>query len=118
LHTAPEKASNHPNSESNPNAGGKHQAATDNANQADPAAAPGHGDSFHFKNEMADFKNSDTFEQADVGHGPDLTGHGPHAARHDAPIHDADPVGPSLAEQGAADHARGVEHHVAHDLIV
>jgi VCBS repeat-containing protein len=120
LHTGPVKTSNYPHSESNLNAGGKGQAATDNANQAEPAAAPGLGDSFYFKNEMADFKNSDTFEQADMGHGPDSTARGPHAARHDGlpPIHDADPIGPSLAEQNAADHARGAERHATHDLIV
>ena len=99
---------------------GDDQAATDDASQAKPTPAPELGNSFHFRNEMADFKNSDTLEQADMGHGPDSRAHGQHAARHDGlpPIQDADSIGPSLAEQNAADHARGAEHHVTRDLIV
>jgi hypothetical protein len=107
-------ASNHPHSESSLRSGGGDRAATE------PAAAPGLGDSFHFKNEMADFKNSDPFEQADMDQRPYLTAHGQHAAGHDGlpPIQDADPIGLSLVEQNLADHARGAEHHVTHDLIV
>jgi VCBS repeat-containing protein len=112
LHQGP-VASNHPHSESSLSAGGWNQAATA------PTAAPELGDSFHFKNEMADFKNSDAFGRADMDHGPDLTAHGQHAGGHNGlpSIQDADPIGPSLVKQNAADHARA-EHHVTHDLIV
>ena len=99
--------------------GGKDQASTDEAGQAETAAAPELGDSFHFKNEMAASKASDSFE-VHVGHGPDSTERGQHAAGHDglAPIQDADLIGLSLAEQNAVDHAKGAAHHVTHDLIV
>jgi RNA polymerase sigma factor (sigma-70 family) len=119
LHTAPVNASNNPHSESNLNAGGKDQASTDDAGQAETAAAPELGDSFRFKKEMAASKASDIFK-LHVGHGPDSTERGQHAAEHDglAPIQDADLIGLSLAEQNAVDHARGAEHHVTHDLIV
>ena len=86
LHTAPVNASNDPHSRSSLNAGSKDK-ATDDAGQADTAAAPEFGYSFHFKNEMAASKASDVFE-VPVRPAPDSIAHVPHAAGHDGPALD------------------------------
>jgi VCBS repeat-containing protein len=118
LHAASADASNNSHSESNPNAASKDQPAPADAGHAEMAAAPVLGDSFQFKSEMAASKHSDTV--ADVGNGPASTAHDRHVAGHDglAEIQDTEPAGLSLAEQNAADHANGAQHHVPHDLIV
>ncbi|UWU93221.1 response regulator transcription factor [Bradyrhizobium sp. CB1015] len=81
------------------------------------AAAPAAGDSFHFKNDMAAARDPDHLED---GYGADTAEHGLRRAGHAelALIPDADLIGPPHAEQGAVDHARGVEHHLTHDLFV
>lgn len=80
------------------------------------AAAPRFEDSFHFKNDKAEVRHSENFEN---GHGPDAVGDTLHDAGKNglALIQDADLIGPSHAEQSAVDHAR-VEHHLTHDLFV
>lgn len=95
------------------NAGGNDH-ATDDSGPTRTAAAPKLGDSFHFKNDMAHANHSDHFEG---NHGPDIIENGPHnAGSHGlALIQDADLIAP---EQSAADHARGVEHHPTHDLLI
>ncbi|MCP3407573.1 response regulator transcription factor [Bradyrhizobium sp. CCGB01] len=97
------------------NAGSNHQ-ATDDSGPAQTAAAPEPGDSFHFKNDIAEAKDSDHFED---GHGLDSVEYGLHDAGNSgmALINDANLFGPSLAEQSAVAHARG-EHHFTYDLSV
>jgi hypothetical protein len=75
-------------------------------------------DSFRFKSEMAASKHSGTV--ADVGTGPASPAHDRHVAGHDGltAILDTEPAGLSLPEQNAADHAKGAQHHVPHDLMV
>ncbi|MBO4227723.1 LuxR C-terminal-related transcriptional regulator [Bradyrhizobium neotropicale] len=116
---ASENGSNNPHSESSQNGGGKDQVSIDDAGHAEAAAAPELGDSFHFKNEMAASKASDIFE-VHVRHEPHSITLSQHAAGHDgpAPIQDAALIDISLAQQNAADNARGAEHHFTHDLIV
>jgi VCBS repeat-containing protein len=118
LHEAPGNASGKLHAGSSQNAGGKDHAG-DDSGQAQTAAAPGLGDSFHFKNETAASKAPD-IPEVNVGHGPNSTEHGLHAAAHDglAPSQDADLIVLSLAEQSAVDHAKGAEHHLTHDLFV
>jgi VCBS repeat-containing protein len=108
----------HPNASGNLHAGGNDQ-ATDDSGQTQKAATPQLGDSFHFRNEVAAAKAPDILE-AHIGHGQDTVDHGPHGAGIDglAPIQDAGPIGPSHAEQSVSDHAKGAEHHPAHDLLV
>ncbi|OCK54949.1 hypothetical protein LMTR3_09180 [Bradyrhizobium sp. LMTR 3] len=117
LHAVSADASNNSHSESNPNAASKDQSAPADAGHAEMAAAPVLGDSFQFKSEMAASKHSDAV--ADVGNGPASTSHDWHAGHNGlAAIQDTEPPGLSLAEQYAADHAGGAQHHVPHDLIV
>ncbi|MEH2516348.1 VCBS repeat-containing protein [Bradyrhizobium sp. AZCC 1610] len=118
LHAASADASNNSHSESNPNAASKDQPAPADAGHAELAAAPALGDSFQFKSEMADSKHSDTV--ADVGNDPASAAHDRHIVQHDGleAIQDTEPAGLSLPEQNAADHAKGAQHHVPHDLIV
>ena len=118
LHAASADASNNSHSESKPNAANKDQPAPADAGHAEMAAVPVLGDSFQFKSEMAASKHSDT--AADAGNGPASTAHDRHVAGHDglAAIQDTEPAGLSLPEQNAADHAKGAQHHVPHDLIV
>jgi hypothetical protein len=110
LHAQPVNASGNPHSESSPTDGGKDRATE--VGQAETATAP--GDSFHFKNEMADGKDS----KVHVDHRPALTEHGP--AGHDGatPTQVADLIDLPLAEQHTGDHATGAEHHLAHFFIV
>lgn len=100
----------------NGNAGGNDH-ATDDSGPTRTAAAPKLGDSFHFKNDMAHANHSDHFEG---NHGPDIIENGLHnAGSHGlALVQDADLIAPAHAEQSAADHARGVEHHPTHDLLI
>lgn len=96
---------------------GANDHATDDSGPTQTAAAPKLGDSFHFKNDMAHANHSDHFEG---NHGPDIIEHGLHNAGSNglALIQDADLIAPAHAEQSAVDHARGVEHHPTHDLLV
>jgi VCBS repeat-containing protein len=117
LHAVSADASNNSHSESNPNAASKHQPFPAEAGHADMAAAVLE-DSFRFKSEMAASKHSGTV--ADVSTGPASPAHDRHVAGHDglAAILDTEPAGLSLPEQNAADHAKGAQHHVPHDLMV
>jgi hypothetical protein len=119
LYAASADASNNSHSESSPNAASKDQPAPAGAGHAEMACAPVLGDSFQFKSEMAASKHSDTVDLADVGNGPASTVHDWLVAGHDglAAIQDAEPLGLSLPEQNAADHAKVAQHHVPHDLI-
>ncbi|MGY8707996.1 LuxR C-terminal-related transcriptional regulator [Bradyrhizobium sp. 18BD] len=116
LHKAHLNASEHLHGGPSENAGGNHQAA-DDSGPAQTAAAPGLGDSFHFKNDMAEAKHPDHFED---NHGPDTVENGLHNAGNNglALIQDVNLIAPSHAEQGAIDHAGGVGHHPTHDLLV
>ncbi|WP_439408045.1 LuxR C-terminal-related transcriptional regulator [Bradyrhizobium sp. DASA03076] len=112
----------HANACKNPHAApgqdaGSNGHATYASGPAQTTAAPQRGDSFHFKNDMAEAKPSDHFKS---GHGPDTIGYAPHDVEIDAlaQMHHADPIGASHAEPGALDHARGIEHHFTHDLVV
>ena len=118
LHTAPVNDSNNPHSESSMNAGGKDQALGDGSQAQTPATLL-LGDSFHFKNEMASSKAPDIFE-LHAEYGPAPTEHDEHAARHDGltSIHATDLTSLSLGEHNNFDHAKGVDHHMTHDLIV
>jgi hypothetical protein len=117
-HAVPADASTNSHSESNPNAASEDQPASADAGHAEMAAAPLLKDSFQFKSGMAASNHPDIV--ADVGADPASTHHGRHVARHDGlvEIQDAEPAGLSLAEQNAANHAKGAQHHVPHDLIV
>ncbi|MBR0841146.1 hypothetical protein JQ607_13195 [Bradyrhizobium liaoningense] len=114
LHKAHSNASE--NLHASENAGGNNQ-ATDDSGPTQTAAAPELGDSFHFKNDVAEAKHSDHLPD---NHGPHADENGLHNAGHTglALIQDADLIAPSHAEQSAVDHARGVEHHPTHDLLV
>jgi VCBS repeat-containing protein len=113
------------NASTNPHAGSsQHAGDTDQAagapGQAQKAAAPKLGDSFHFRSDIAVSNVSDVSESRG-GHEPDSSEHGLHTAGNGglALIQDAHLIGPSPAEQGAFDHARGAEHHhLMHDLIL
>ena len=98
------------------NAGGNSQAADDSL-PTKTVAAPGLGDFFHFKNDMAEAKHSDHLEDNQRPH-TDVSGL--HNAQHNglALIQHADLISPSHAEQGAVDYARSVEHHLMHDLLI
>lgn len=112
----------HSNAAKNPHAG-PDQNAGDNGHASDASgpvqttAPPERGDSFHFKNDKAEAKASDHFED---GHGPDTTEHALHHAENNglARIPDADLIGPSHAEPTTVDHAKAIGHHLAHDLFV
>ncbi|WP_369724160.1 LuxR C-terminal-related transcriptional regulator [Bradyrhizobium sp. LLZ17] len=100
--------------------GGPSEHAGGNGHSTDasaPVHAPGPGDSFHFKNDMAEAKASD---HSGDSHGHNTIGYGLHNAGHHEPaqIQDADLIGPSHAEQGAVDHTTGVVHHPTHDFFV
>lgn len=69
FHAVPVNAASNLHSGSSLNAGGKDQ-PTDDAGQAETAAAPAFGDSFHFKKEMGASKATDVVE-LHVGHAPD-----------------------------------------------
>jgi VCBS repeat-containing protein len=72
------------------------------------------GDSFHFKNELAAAKPSDTFD-IHGSHGPDFAQHGSHTGHEEqAPIQSSELMGLSLS----IDHQNGAEQHLSHDLIV
>ncbi|UWU85198.1 LuxR C-terminal-related transcriptional regulator [Bradyrhizobium yuanmingense] len=116
LHQAHPNASQNPHAEPGQKADG-HDPANHGAGAAQAAAAPGPGDSFHFRNDMPSAKGSDHRES---GYGTDTAEHGPHRAGHPelSLIPDADLIGHSHAEQSAVDHARGVEHHPVHDWFV
>ncbi|WP_082847779.1 LuxR C-terminal-related transcriptional regulator [Bradyrhizobium sp. DOA9] len=116
LHQAHSNASDDLQAEPSQKAGGNDQANHD-PGPAQAADVPASGDSFHFKNDMAAAKDSDHLENA---YAADTAEHGLPRAGHAelALIPDADLVGPSHAEQSAADHARGVGHHPTHDLFV
>ncbi|MEY9106815.1 DNA-binding NarL/FixJ family response regulator [Bradyrhizobium yuanmingense] len=116
LHQAHPNASQNPHAEPGQKADG-HDPANHGAGAAQAAAAPGAGDSFHFRNDMPSAKGSDHRES---GYGTDTAEHGPHRAGHPelSLIPDADLIGHSHAEQSAVDHARGVEHHPVHDWFV
>lgn len=109
-------AGKNPHAAPGQNAGDNAQ-ATDAPGPVQTKAPPQLGDSFHFKHEMAETKAPDHSED---GHRPDTIGY----ALHDADVHgparmqDADLIGPSHAEPAAVDHARGIEHHLTHDLLV
>ena len=111
-------------SQSNPtNAGSGNKPAPGETGPAQAANAPGHDDSFHFKNEIAASNHvAAAVDQPAVGHGASVV-HG----------HDATPAAPaavlekqlialSAAEHPSAGHGHGLEAHVAnhgsHDLIV
>jgi len=111
-------------SQSNPtNAGSGNKPAPGETGPAQAANAPGHDDSFHFKNEIAASNHvAAAVDQPAVGHGASVA-HG----------HDATPAAPaavlekqlialSAAEHPSAGHGHGLEAHVAnhgsHDLIV
>lgn len=119
LHTAHANASNDAHEESSQNGRGKDRASIDDGGNAETAAASELGDSFHFRNEMAASKASDTLE-GHVRHEPDSITLSQHPAGHDgpAPIPDAALIAISLAEQNAVDSARGAEQHFTHDLIL
>ncbi|MEY9124410.1 LuxR C-terminal-related transcriptional regulator [Bradyrhizobium yuanmingense] len=116
LHQAHPNASQNPHAEPGQKADG-HDPANHGAGAAQAAAAPGAGDSFHFRNDMPSAKGSDHRES---GYGTDTAEHGPHRAGHPelSLIPDADLIGHSHAEQSAVDHAKGVEHHPVHDWFV
>ncbi|MGX4771365.1 LuxR C-terminal-related transcriptional regulator [Bradyrhizobium guangdongense] len=113
-----ESAAGNPHAGSSGHAEAKDQ-ATDRSGPAQKETAPELGDSFHFKDENAASGTSTTPEMHG-GHGPDFIGYGLHAAAHEGPppVSAFDLVGPSDAEQSAFDHARGVQHHLTHDLFV
>ncbi|WP_271671253.1 LuxR C-terminal-related transcriptional regulator [Bradyrhizobium sp. CCBAU 51627] len=118
LHGSSGNAPGNSHADSSQHAGAKGQAA-DESGQAQTAAAPPLGDSFHFKNDIA---ASDAPYGSDVhdGHSADFIGYGPLTAGHDrsVPFDDFAPIGPSDAEHSALDHARGAQHHLMHDLFV
>ncbi|MBH5371914.1 LuxR C-terminal-related transcriptional regulator [Bradyrhizobium glycinis] len=116
LHQAHSNGSQNLHAEPDQKAGGNGQANHD-AGPAQTAAAPGGGDSFHFKNDMPPARDSD--HRAN-GYGAETAEHGPHRAGHIelSLIPDADLIGHSHAEQGAVDHAKGIDHHPVHDWFV
>jgi VCBS repeat-containing protein len=118
LHEKPVYDTGSAHAVSSRNAGGKNH-ATDDLGRAHTTAASDLGDSFHFKNELAAAKASDIFEEHG-GHVPHSIEHGLPIAEQDglAPIEEADMIGPSHAEQTVVDHAKGVAHHLTHDLFV
>ncbi|WP_161495411.1 hypothetical protein, partial [Bradyrhizobium sacchari] len=116
LHTAHSNASENRHAEPGANARGNDQGAAD-SEPTQTAAAPELGDSFHFRNDMAEAKHSDHLED---NQRPQSDENGLHNAGDNglALIQHADLIGPSHAEQGVVDHARSVEHHPTHDLFI
>lgn len=113
-HKAHLNASDNLNGGRSENAGGNNQVA-DHSGPTQTAAALEH--SFHFKNDMAEAKHSDYLED---NQRPHTDASGLHNAEHSglALIQYADLIGPSPAEQGVVEHARGVEHHLSHDWLI
>ena len=116
-HTASADAGDPP-TEMNPvAAAGPEHPAPGNAVEAVMAAAPGPGDSFQFKDDIAVPEHAAAVDVAETGHGHASGAH--EAAAAIAEIQTADP---SPTEQNPVDHANaGHQHaasHAAHDLIV
>lgn len=109
-------AHGNPHADSRGHAGAKEK-ASDGAGPAQKGAAPEPGDSFHFKTEAVGSHASNPSE-AHGRHGSDFIGYGPLTTGHDGPVAVHDVIGPSDVEQSALDHARGVQHHLTHDLFV
>lgn len=118
LNEAPVNASTKPHPGLSQHAGDKDR-ATNDFGQAQKTAAPELGDSFHFKNEISASKASN-ISDVHGGHGPDSIEYGLHTAGHSGQtaIQDADLIGPSHAEQVVVNPAKGVDHHLTHDLFV
>ncbi len=100
-------------SESSPVPGGKDR-GTDDVSKAEKVAALDTGDSFHFKNEMADYKASKVY----VDQQPASTEHGSAGLDGLTPMQTPYLTSMLLAEQNAVDHATSAEHPLAHFLIV
>lgn len=98
------------------NARGNNQAA-DDSGPTHRATAPELGDSFHFRNDVAEARHSDHLEPSQRPH---ANGDGLHNAGHPelALIQFADLIGPSHAEQVVRDHVVSVEHHPTLDLLI
>lgn len=107
------KASGHAGSSQH--AGEKDQTPGDSG-QAQKAAAPELGDSFHFRNDIA-ASNASHSSGVHGGHGPYSMDYGLHTVEHGA-LTALLLIGPSHPEQSAVDHATGAEHHLTHDLFV
>jgi hypothetical protein len=118
VHQPSVNASTNPHAGSSQHAGDKGQAG-DAPGPAQKAAAPELGDSFHFRSDIA-ASNASSVSEVHGGHGPDPVALDLHAAGNGglAQIQVADLIGPSHAEQSAADHAKGGQHHLTHDLFV
>jgi len=117
LHEASSHAPGNPHAGSSSHPGAKDE-ATNGSGKAHMAAAPEHGDSFHFKNETASSESSHASE-VHGGHGPDPIAFYPAGNHGLPPILETDLIGPSAAEQSALHHhANDVAHHLTHDLFV
>jgi DNA-binding NarL/FixJ family response regulator len=105
------------NSAHDAHSAGKGGPSSDDADQAQPAAGTGVGDSFHFKKGIDDDASFD-FLDTHMGEGSgNALGDGRHAAAHEAlvPVQDVDAIDISAAQH---DHSGHVNLHAAHDLIV
>jgi hypothetical protein len=96
--------------------------------RTEAAAAPGLGDSFHFKDKMSGSEHSDVGDLAEVGHTPASIGHRENIAGPHGPpmISETHTIELSLPGQHSADHSHivpdharsAVVAHVPHDLMV